>query len=191
MNAIITLIASLVIATFFLGPHLAARFAIERLIVKQPAKTQTSTEEFGRALFFSVPVVGLACFLVWLHAHYQYVFVPDKLDCIFASQSSFGQRWSALDALWPIRDILVGTYLEVLVYVGLIWLAVRFSRPTRSARLSRLSTLLFSLGKFFTSPYFKSEWDVLASGILLPLHTEMLADVKTKSGKIFLGTLER
>ncbi len=186
MNAIITLVASLLIAVFFLGPHLAARFAIERLVVKQPAKAQTSTEEFGRALFFSVPFVGIAALLVWLYSHTRYVFDPDVLDGIFASNTS-KERWSALHGMWPVRDILVWTYLEVLTYVFLVWFAVRsYARKPRSARIFSLDRF----SRFVTSPYLKSEWDVLARGILLPPSTEMLADVETKSGKIFLGTLE-
>ena len=188
MNAIITLLASLVIAVFFLGPHLAARFAIEWLIVKQPAKAQTSTEEFARALFFSVRLVGIAAFLVWLYTHQRYVFDPEALDRLFASDSSFQERWSALPSLWPVRDLLVCTYLEVLAYVGLVWLSVRsYVHSAQSATSYGRAWALIS--RFITSPYLKSEWDVLASGILLPPETEMLAAIETKGGKIFLGTL--
>ncbi len=187
MNAIITLLASIVIGLFFIGPYLAARFAIELLIVKQPAKAQTSTEELARSLFFSVPFVAVASFLVWLRFHTHYVFDPATLDVVFASGITFEKRWPAMQAMWPVRSVLLVVYVEVAIFVSLVWLAVHLLRITKTSTRRLSWNYVY---RKLASPYLKSEWDVLANQLLLPRGTVVQADVATKGGKVFLGTLE-
>jgi hypothetical protein len=123
MTALVTLLASVFAALFLIGPAFLSREIIGRLIIKQPSRPQTSTEEFGRLLLqslaFFLPSTVLVLGLLRLLHHS--INPYRQLDCILGDTCTHpSARLAAVHSASPVLWILLGTYLLDLLYIALV-----------------------------------------------------------------------
>jgi hypothetical protein len=190
---VLALLVSFLIAVYLLGPNLIARWAAD-LVVFRKTRAESHAEEVARSIIAAaVPLLVAIAWARWSGAMWsagsqadvETVFSALQSDNFF--QQHHAQFFTGLYAFfWMNYAILWRLYLIVLIACAVrVFVVLNYNRIWRRLHKRWMRTLLATIVPRI------SEWDLLFSDMLLPEGTfRIMADVLTKSGGLYQGTIQ-